>query len=83
MSKQQTAVEWLAEKYNYVTWMRNRDEISAGMADEWRKHYLEQAKEMEKQQIIDAHLTGLIYPLEIEATKQAEHYYNETYGNEA
>lgn len=51
MSKQQTAVEWLAEKYNYVTWMRNRDEISAGLADEWRKHYLEQAKELEKQQI--------------------------------
>lgn len=51
MSKQITAVEWLAEKYNYVTWMRNRDEISAGLADEWRKHYLEQAKELEKQQI--------------------------------
>ena len=24
-----TAVEWLAEKYDYVTWMRNHDEISA------------------------------------------------------
>ena len=34
---QKTVVEWLAEKYNYVTWMRNRDEISAGIADEWRK----------------------------------------------
>lgn len=50
MSKQISAVEWLAEKYNCVTWMRNRDEISAGLADEWRKHYLEQAKELEKQQ---------------------------------
>jgi hypothetical protein len=75
MSKQQTAVEWLAEKYNYVTWMRNRDEISAGMADEWRKHYLEQAKEMEKQQIMEAFNNG--------ENKSAEHYYNETYGNEA
>jgi hypothetical protein len=46
----QTAVEWLAEKYNYITWMRNRDEISAGTADEWRAKYLEQAKEIEKQQ---------------------------------
>ena len=46
----QTAVEWLAEKYNYVTWMRNRDEISAGLADEWRKHYLDQAKQMEREQ---------------------------------
>ena len=46
----QSSVEWLAEKYNHVTWMRNRDEISAGMADEWRKHYLEQAQEMHKKE---------------------------------
>ena len=77
--KKLSAVEWLAEKYNYVTWMRNRDEISAGLADEWRKHYLEQAKEMEKQQVINAHLTGLIHPLEMEATKQAEQYYNDNF----
>ena len=40
----------------------------------------DQAKQMEKEQIENAHLTGLIRPLEIEATKQAEQYYNETYG---
>lgn len=80
--KKLSAVEWLAEKYNYVTWMRNRDEISAGLADEWRKHYLEQAKEMEKQQVINAHLTGLIHPLEMEATKQAEQYYNDNFGGQ-
>lgn len=45
-----TAVEYLAEKYNYITWLRNRDEISAGMADEWRKHYLDQALQMQKQE---------------------------------
>jgi len=45
-----TAVEYLAEKYNYITWLRNRDEISAGMADKWRKHYLDQAIQMQKQQ---------------------------------
>jgi hypothetical protein len=59
MEKKQTAVEFLAEKYNYITWMRNRDEISAGMADEWRKHYLDQAKEMEKRQITDAYHAGI------------------------
>lgn len=80
--KKISAVEWLAEKYNYVTWMRNRDEISAGLADEWRKHYLEQAKEMEKQQVINAHLTGLIHPLEMEATKQAEQYYHDNFGGQ-
>ena len=45
-----TAVEFLAERYNYITWMRNRDEISAGTADEWRAKFLKEAKEMEKQQ---------------------------------
>jgi hypothetical protein len=35
---------------------------------------------IEKEQIINSHLLGLIHPLEIEATKQAEQYYNETYG---
>jgi ferritin-like protein len=54
METKQTAVEWLAEKYNYITWLRNRDEISAVKADEWRAKYLEQAKEMEKEQIIEA-----------------------------
>ena len=38
-----------------------------------------EALEMEKEQIINAHLTGLIYPLEMEATKQATEYYSETY----
>ena len=46
----QTAVEWLAEKLEYVNWMRNRDEIFPELADKWRKHYLEQAKEMESKE---------------------------------
>jgi hypothetical protein len=51
----QTAVEWLAEKYNEVNWLRNRDEISSKYADELREGFLNQAKEMEKQQIQDAY----------------------------
>ena len=68
MENKQTAVEWVFEHL-------------------WKNHHLsfsdnifDQAKQMEKEQIVDAHLTGLIYPLEIEATKQAEQYYKETYG---
>lgn len=77
----QTAVEWLVEKYNYITWMRNRDEISAGMADEWRKHYLDQAKQMEKDQIQQAWIAGMrsvsIAPFEDEFYKdEAEAYYD-------
>jgi hypothetical protein len=37
--------------------------------------------EIEKEQIKDAHLSGLINPLEMEASKQAEQYYNDTYGS--
>lgn len=51
-----TAVEFLAERYNYITWMRNRDKISEGTADEWRAKFLKEAKEMEKEQITNAHL---------------------------
>ena len=34
---------------------------------------------MEKEQIENAYLFGVMHPLEMEATKQAEQYYNETY----
>ena len=86
--KKLSAVEWLSEKYNYVTWMRNRDEISAGMADEWRKHYLDQAKEMEKQQVINAYHEGACFfqegkecwNQEVPYINDAEQYYNENFG---
>jgi hypothetical protein len=45
-----TAVEWLAEKYNEVNWLRNRDEISSKYADELREGFLKQAKYMENEQ---------------------------------
>jgi hypothetical protein len=68
----QTAVEWLILTL-YPT-------ISIRLSDAYIKEITDKAKEMEKQQIINSHLTGLIHPLEMEATKQAQHYYNETYG---
>ena len=37
--------------------------------------------EIEKEQIKDAHLSGLINPLKMEASKQAEQYYDDTYGS--
>lgn len=80
----QTAVEWLAEKYDYVYWMVKRDEISPGLAEEWKKHYLEQAKEMakemEKQQIINAYNTSFI--LRDKPYSTAEQYYKETFKSE-
>jgi hypothetical protein len=59
---EQTAVEWLVEYFSkYVDMNKHLEEI-------------EQAKEMEKQQIIDAYRSGKINQLE-----NSELYYNETF----
>ena len=68
MSKQ-TAVEWLIEELNDNGF--SHLDLAADI--------IEQAKEMEKEQIKDAHLIGLITSMETEATKQSEQYYNETF----
>ena len=80
MEKNKTAVELLAERYNKLALMRSREEISAGLAVEWLENFLEEAKKMEKQQIMDAHISAgaRLEDISIEA---AEQYYNETYGS--
>ena len=72
----QTAVEWLIEKLD-----QNFDYVTDTL--------IEQAKEMEKQQIIDAYADGIDYDytdLDIEfgiaesdRQNHAEQYYNETF----
>jgi len=60
----QTAVEWLVEQ------LKER-----GYAGEFPPHILfEQAKQMEKQQIIDAHISGYD-----SSGDSAKDYYNETF----
>jgi hypothetical protein len=72
MSKQ-TAVEWLALYIKGITNL-NCDEV------------IEQAKEMEKEQIknawVNAWQESFIEPLDYQFYEpEAEQYYNETYGN--
>jgi hypothetical protein len=71
MNKQQTAVEWLIEQ------LRINENIR------WKGtpffELSEQAKEMEKEQIIKA-ASDHCYPTCELATIDAEQYYNETYG---
>jgi 23S rRNA G2445 N2-methylase RlmL len=63
-----TAIEWLVEQFEQVHTQRKWKEI------------IEQAKEMEKQQIIDAYVNGDIDAGIYAATKKnAEQYYNETF----
>jgi hypothetical protein len=68
----QTAVEWLAEMTSKLGY------VSADI--------LEQAKEMEKEQIIDAHIEGQRvfdkYPHTQWTNDKAEQYYNETFEQE-
>lgn len=79
--KQKSSVEWLYEKYNYVTWMRNRDEISAGIADEWRKHYLQKAIQMHEEEIIAANEDSSTNDFGEFLT--GDQYYNKIYGNKS
>ena len=64
----QTAVEWL-------------EKICNNRGYHLMSEYLEQAKEMEKQQIIDAHLDGQCFSTTIEEIDYAKDYYNETFKN--
>ena len=68
METKQTAVDYIVNVVN-----------SCIAPDYIPNEIIKQAKQMEKEQIKDAHLIGLISSMEMEATKQAEQYYNETY----
>jgi hypothetical protein len=81
MSKQ-TAVEWFIDQLKEYDFSPRENTYLIEIPSWILTEKQEQAKAMEKEQIINAHLTGLIHPLEIEATKQTEQYYNETYGGD-
>jgi len=70
-----TALEWL--EYEFV-----KLESTVGVHSSMY-HLIEQAKEMEKEQIIDAHIEGQRvfdeYPHTQWTNDQAEQYYNETF----
>jgi predicted nuclease with TOPRIM domain len=77
-----TVVEWLVDEMNSIKGSSTNMNGKIQFLEKELNKLYEQAKKMEKEQIIYAHLTGLIYRLEMEATKQAEQYYNETFKSE-
>jgi hypothetical protein len=82
----QTAVDFLLEKYMYLTWLRNRDEISAEQADKMRAEYLAEAKDIQKGEMEkvagDWWNEGASYVYDGKTKYQSfEQYYNETYGD--
>jgi hypothetical protein len=74
MENKQTAVAWLAEQF----------EESYSYINEIFKETIEQAKEMEKEQIIDAVNFGQTNYTDttIEDKEIAKQYYKETYGKQ-
>jgi hypothetical protein len=70
----QTAVEWLIEK------IENNVHHTIRIPNE----YFEQAKAMEKEQIIDSHIAGMEF-IAVDPSKykqDANEYYNETHGGD-
>ncbi len=65
--KEQTAVEWFEDQVGHNSLMGLK---------EWNEIF-EKAKEMEKEQIINAHKDSATF--EMDADRYAEKYYNETY----
>jgi predicted GNAT superfamily acetyltransferase len=79
-NKQQTAVEWLAKSYVDLLTKLNNEEISLKEFEIQYIELLEQAKEMEKRQIVDAWSNG--FDEDDRATSNPFKYYNETYGDD-
>ena len=70
-NKQMTAVEWLVKEIS-------RDRVGRAIITTFLKEF-EQAKEMEKQQIIDAWYDGEAH---WDSGKNGNEYYKETYGGQ-
>ena len=71
----QTAVEWLWEQYN------NECDCGGDVEYTLAEKLFEQAKQMEKEQIEDAHEIGYINGGN-HKNVNGEQYYNETYGGQ-
>jgi hypothetical protein len=78
-NKQQTAVEWGIEKLASLTFDYMAGFISKREYEELSKGVIRQAKEMEKQQIINAIDSNYTYN-DNQILTIGEQYYNETYG---
>jgi len=70
-----TAVEWLEEELK-----ANLKKVILEGDSEFMESLFEQAKEMEKEQIVTAHYQG--YRSGIGTTEVSEQYYNETFKSE-
>jgi hypothetical protein len=93
MIKKQTAVDWMRQSIENTSihwgdefFFTQKGEIInyivIKIQHEKLDEFLVKAKQMEKEQIVDAHLLGLVHDLTKDAYTQAEEYYQQTYGGE-
>jgi len=68
-----TAVEWMANELLYLENEYDMKLINKNEYQAKRKELIEKAKEMEKEQIKDAHKNGKIW------LESSEQYYNQTF----
>jgi len=78
-NKHQTAVEWFNSKIKQLEFWVETRQITWKEYHKEKDKLLEQAKAMEKQRMIDFTM-GITNANRMEATKNAEQWYNETYG---
>jgi hypothetical protein len=86
-NKQQTAVEWLVEQFKEYDFadVKDTENYIIKMQSFVLTEKLEKAKEMEKEEIKIAYYNGTTDEIKTkdELLLDAEHYYNETYGDES
>ena len=75
--KKQTAVQWLVEQLTYENGFDAR--LTSFNGDSNVSEIVEQAKQMEKEQIMEAWDDGCYQSSDFPKTSDSEKYYNETY----
>ena len=81
-NKQQTAIQWFADKIEILHYDYWAEHISKDEKNQRLRQLKEQAKEMEKERIIDAFVEcwKANMPDGYECKLSAEQYYEQTYG---
>jgi hypothetical protein len=83
INKTMTAVEWFVEQIKEYDFSPRNNTYLIEIPSWILQETIEQAKEMEKEQIIEAHLHGMDFiPVDPNYKGDAEQYYNETYKKE-
>ena len=72
----ETALAWLKDK------LKETYDKEGKLPLAYTLHLVKQAEQIQKEQIIDSHLRGLIYDLKMDAYDQAKQFYDEKYGGE-